>query len=178
MAGAEPPERGIALRAMAPNAVTLLALCFGLTGVRFAIGENWGAAVACVVIAGVLDGVDGRIARVAYKPGRFVSADLDKASEDNERHGLVIETETGQSVGVVQIAGLVARRIVCWRKEGDTLLAGERFGMIRFGSRLDVFLPEGSTVAVSPRQRAVGGETVLAFLPGANSAPPFPARAD
>jgi phosphatidylserine decarboxylase len=122
--------------------------------------------------------VAGRIARIAYRPGKFVSADLDKASDDNERNGLVIDTLTGHRVGVVQIAGLVARRIVCWRREGDELEAGERFGMIRFGSRLDVYLPDGSIVAVSPRQRAVSGETVLAVLPGAEVRMPFPTRAD
>ena len=120
----------------------------------------------------------GRVARIAYKPGKFVSADLDKASEDNERNGLAIDTEAGHRLGVVQIAGLVARRIDCWTREGQQLAAGERFGMIRFGSRLDVYLPEGSIVAVSARQRAVAGETILAYLPGANAAPPFETRLD
>jgi phosphatidylserine decarboxylase len=122
--------------------------------------------------------VAGRIARIAYKAGKFVSADLDKASEDNERNSLIIETATGHALGVVQVAGLVARRIVCWRKEGAALDQGERFGMIRFGSRLDVYLPDGSVVAVSPRQRAVSGETILAFLPGADTTPPYPTRVD
>jgi phosphatidylserine decarboxylase len=122
--------------------------------------------------------VAGRIARIAYRRGKFVSADLSKASEDNERNGLTIDTDTGARLGVVQIAGLVARRIVCWKKEGDSLEPGERFGMIRFGSRLDVYLPEGSIVAVSPRQRAVSGETVLALLPGADATPPFAGRVD
>ena len=122
--------------------------------------------------------VTGRVARIAYKAGRFVSADLDKASDDNERNSVLIETEAGLRLGVVQIAGLVARRIVCWTKEGARVDAGERFGMIRFGSRLDVYLPEGSIVAVSPRQRAVSGETILAYFPGANAAPPFPTRLD
>jgi phosphatidylserine decarboxylase len=120
----------------------------------------------------------GRVARVAYHPGKFVSADLDKASEDNERNGLVIDTDTGHRLGVVQVAGLVARRIVCWTGEGDHLAAGERFGMIRFGSRLDVYLPEGSVVAVSQRQRAVSAETILAYLPGDRAAPPFETRLD
>lgn len=122
--------------------------------------------------------VGGRIARIAYKAGKFVSADLDKASEDNERNALLIETEAGLKVAVIQIAGLVARRIVCWTSEGASVSAGERIGMIRFGSRLDVYLPEGSTVAATPRQRAVSGETILAFLPGASIAPPFPTRLD
>lgn len=122
--------------------------------------------------------VTGRVARVVYKAGRFLSADLDKASEENERNALVIESETGPDVGVVQIAGLVARRILCWTREGASIGAGERIGMIRFGSRLDVYLPEGSTIAVSAGQRAIAGETVIAFLPGASLAPPFPTRRD
>jgi phosphatidylserine decarboxylase len=108
--------------------------------------------------------VSGRIARIAYKPGKFLSADLDKASEDNERNSMLIEMDNGQNIAVVQIAGLVARRILCWSKEQQTISAGERFGMIRFGSRLDVYLPEGATVDVLPGQRAVAGETVLAWL--------------
>ena len=95
--------------------------------------------------------VAGRVTRIAYKPGKFVNAELDKASEDNERNCVVIETAHGP-VGVVQIAGLVARRILCWSSEGEDLAAGQRFGMIRFGSRLDVYLPQrrGVTVNVGP----------------------------
>jgi phosphatidylserine decarboxylase len=122
--------------------------------------------------------VAGRIARTAYKPGKFVSADLDKASQGNERNSLLIEMEDGWRIGVVQIAGLVARRIVCWTREGAKIETGERIGMIRFGSRVDVYLPDGSLVAVNPRQRAICGETVLAHLPGAHPVPPFPARPD
>jgi phosphatidylserine decarboxylase len=122
--------------------------------------------------------VGGRVAHIAYKSGMFLSADLDKASEANERNGLVIETEGGQAIGVVQIAGLVARRIVVWTREGARVEAGERFGMIRFGSRLDVYLPEGAPVLVQAGQRAIAGETVLALLPGADFAPPSTARVD
>ncbi len=122
--------------------------------------------------------VAGRVARVAYKAGKFLSADLDKASEANERNGLIIETEGGVRIGVVQIAGLVARRILCWTSEGADLQAGERIGMIRFGSRLDVYLPEGSVAAVGAGQRAIAGETVIALLPGAEFRPPFPVRRD
>jgi len=120
--------------------------------------------------------VAGRVAHVGYRPGKFLSADLDKASEDNERNSVLLETHDGTSVGVVQIAGLVARRILCWTREGATLGAGERFGMIRFGSRLDIYLPEGSRVAVGAGQRAVAGETILALLPSAILAPPFATR--
>lgn len=105
--------------------------------------------------------VAGRIDRIAYRPGKFINAELDKASEDNERNSLVISTPSGR-IGVVQIAGLVARRIVSFVREGQTIGAGERFGLIRFGSRLDVFLPEGGKSLVSEGQTAIAGETVLA----------------
>ena len=107
--------------------------------------------------------VAGRIERIAYRPGAFVNAELDKASEDNERNSLVISTSGGR-IGVIQIAGLVARRIVCFVREGQSIGAGERFGLIRFGSRLDVFLPEGTRALVAAGQTAVAGETVLADL--------------
>ncbi|MEI1250596.1 phosphatidylserine decarboxylase [Rhizobium aouanii] len=103
----------------------------------------------------------GRIVSINYRSGSFVNAELDKASEDNERNGLVIETGHGQ-IGVVQIAGLVARRILCWANPNEPVDAGERFGLIRFGSRLDVFLPAGAAPRVSLGQTAVAGETVIA----------------
>lgn len=103
----------------------------------------------------------GQVTKIAYTPGKFFNADLDKASEENERNGLVIESAHGP-IGVVQIAGLVARRIVCFAKEGDTLSAGERIGLIRFGSRLDVYLPLSSNVVVAEGQTAIAGETVIA----------------
>ena len=105
--------------------------------------------------------VAGRIGKIAYRPGLFVNADLDKASDDNERNGLVIETPRGR-FGVVQIAGLVARRIVCFNKQGDALAAGERFGLIRFGSRVDVYCPHGARPLAAVGSKAVAGETVLA----------------
>jgi phosphatidylserine decarboxylase len=105
--------------------------------------------------------VAGRVDRIAYRPGKFINADLDKASEDNERNSLVISTPSGR-IGVIQIAGLVARRIVCFAQEGQMLGTGERFGLIRFGSRLDVFLPEGAKALVAEGQTAIAGETVLA----------------
>jgi phosphatidylserine decarboxylase len=103
----------------------------------------------------------GRIRKIVYTPGKFVNADLDKASEDNERNGLVVESENGP-VGVVQIAGLVARRIVCFVKENDELSPGQRFGLIRFGSRVDLYLPLSANIVVSEGQIAIAGETVLA----------------
>ena len=107
--------------------------------------------------------VAGRIERIVYRPGAFINAELDKASEDNERNSLVIGTSQGR-IGVVQIAGLVARRIVCFAKEGQAIGAGERFGLIRFGSRLDVYLPLGTKALVSEGQTAIAGETILADL--------------
>jgi phosphatidylserine decarboxylase len=109
--------------------------------------------------------VAGRIERIAYKAGTFINADLDKASEDNERNSFVIATGTTW-IGVVQIAGLLARRIVCFAREGATVGAGERIGMIRFGSRVDVYLPEGVRPLVAAGQTAIAGETVIADLRG------------
>jgi phosphatidylserine decarboxylase len=105
----------------------------------------------------------GRVDRIAYRAGKFINADLDKASEDNERNGLVISSAT-TTIGVVQIAGLIARRIVCFAREGDLLGAGDRFGLIRFGSRLDVYMPPGTMLLVAEGQTATAGETVLADL--------------
>ncbi len=112
--------------------------------------------------------LSGRLVRIAYKPGLFLNADMDKASEDNERNGFVIETTHGR-VGLVQIAGLIARRIVCFAHEGDNLAVGERVGLIRFGSRVDVYLPAGARVLVGLNSKAIAGETVLAAFnaPGA-----------
>jgi phosphatidylserine decarboxylase len=106
----------------------------------------------------------GRSERIAYRAGVFLNADLDKASEDNERNSFLIAAP-GVSIAVVQIAGLVARRIVSFTTEGQSIEAGQRLGMIRFGSRVDVYLPRGSRVMVAPGQRTIGGETVLAELP-------------
>jgi phosphatidylserine decarboxylase len=107
--------------------------------------------------------VTGRIERIVYRAGKFLSADLDKASEDNERNALVIDA-AGTRIGVVQIAGLVARRIVPFVREGDAIGAGERIGMIRFGSRVDVYLPHNAKLLVGQGQIAIAGETVLAEL--------------
>lgn len=108
--------------------------------------------------------VAGKITRSLYSPGLFLNAALDKASEDNERRSLVIETADGDALGVVQIAGLIARRIVTFSNVGDSVGAGERFGLIRFGSRVDVYLPPGKKPLVAVGQRVIGGETVLADL--------------
>lgn len=108
--------------------------------------------------------VAGRISRSVYIPGAFVNAALDKASEENERRSLVITTPAGPQIAVVQIAGLIARRIVTFSAEGDNIGVGERFGLIRFGSRVDIYLPPGHGALVAIGQRAVAGETVIADL--------------
>lgn len=105
---------------------------------------------------------DGRITRVEYRPGAFVNAALDKASEDNERMAVRMTTSEGKDLAFVQIAGLVARRILCGLEEGQTVRAGERFGLIRFGSRVDVYLDAGMVPLVATGQRCIAGETVLA----------------
>lgn len=109
--------------------------------------------------------VSGEVEKVHYRPGAFLSADLDKASEDNERNSVLIRTASGVAVPVVQIAGLVARRIVCSVAPEQRVTAGEDYGLIRFGSRVDTYLPAGSRILVEPGQRTVGAETVLAELP-------------
>jgi phosphatidylserine decarboxylase len=105
--------------------------------------------------------ISGRVKRVAYVPGKFINADLDKASEDNERQHLLIESSDGSRIGFTQIAGFVARRILSFVREGDMVDAGQRVGLIRFGSRVDVYLPAGTGPRVLLGQRSIAGETVL-----------------
>jgi len=112
--------------------------------------------------------INGKILKIAYIPGKFINAELDKASEHNERQALSVETDDGIKIGFVQIAGLVARRIVKFVNEGDQLLAGQRFGLIRFGSRVDVYLPKGHQALVCVGQKAIAGETVLADISSKN----------
>lgn len=107
--------------------------------------------------------VAGRVTKIAYRPGAFINADLDKASENNERNGLVIENGTGR-FGVVQIAGFIARRIVCFVRQGEVMGAGDRFGLIRFGSRVDVYMPGVVRPLVTVGSKAIAGETALAEL--------------
>lgn len=106
----------------------------------------------------------GRITTVAYHHGKFLNASLDKASEQNERNGLTVELPDGRQYGVVQIAGLVARRIMCWSEEDTQMQRGERFGLIRFGSRLDIYLPSGAEPSVKIGQTMIAGETIIAKL--------------
>lgn len=105
---------------------------------------------------------DGTITKLSYRPGKFLNASLDKASEDNERQSIRMTTTDGADVAFVQIAGLIARRILCHLREGQTVQTGERFGMIRFGSRVEVFMPTGTTPLVAVGQTTLAGETVLA----------------
>ena len=108
--------------------------------------------------------ITGRIKRIAYVPGKFVNADLDKASEDNERQHILIESADGLRIGFTQIAGLIARRILAFVREGDLVDAGQRVGLIRFGSRVDVYLPAGTSPKVLLGQRSIAGETILAEI--------------
>lgn len=108
--------------------------------------------------------VDGIISKIQYHPGKFFNASLDKASEFNERNSLLIQTPSGQEVLVVQIAGLIGRRILCEKAAGQEVKAGETFGMIRFGSRVDLYLPEGVHPQVVEGQRMIGGETIMGDL--------------
>ena len=106
----------------------------------------------------------GQIEAINYHEGKFFSANLDKASLDNERNEIMIRTEDGRSLWMVQIAGLIARRIVCWVNVGTNVKKGERVGLIRFGSRVDVYLPEDSRISVKLRDKVKAGETVLGYL--------------
>ena len=108
--------------------------------------------------------VDGTITRIAYRHGKFLNASLDKASDDNERNAMAIRLPDGREMAVVQIAGLIARRILCDARQGDAVYAGDRFGIIRFGSRTDIYLPEGVEPLVAVGQIMIGGETVVALL--------------
>ena len=108
--------------------------------------------------------ISGTVRRIAYVPGKFLNADLDKASEDNERQHFLVEREDGVTIGFTQIAGLVARRIVPWVKPGDRVVPGQRIGLIRFGSRVDVYLPVGTSSQVLLGQRTIAGETIVARI--------------
>ena len=106
----------------------------------------------------------GKVVDILYNPGKFVSANLDKASLENEQNAVVLETPAGEKIIFIQIAGLIARRIVCWLREGQYVKRGERFGLIRFGSRVDVYLPVGTDVSVSLGDKVKAGESILARM--------------
>ncbi|MBU0481993.1 MAG: phosphatidylserine decarboxylase family protein [Proteobacteria bacterium] len=107
----------------------------------------------------------GKVKRIVYSPGTFYSASSERSSLENESCAVILETESGKNLAFVQIAGLIARRIVCWAEKGDELVKGERFGMIRFGSRVDLYLPQQTQLEVVKGQKVVAGETVLGYLP-------------
>jgi len=109
--------------------------------------------------------ITGTIKKITYRPGKFFSANLDKASKYNESNTVILESTDSHKIAVIQIAGFIARRIVCWIKDGDHLEAGQRFGLIRFGSRLEVYLPANSRVTAQVRQKVRAGETIIGYLP-------------
>lgn len=106
----------------------------------------------------------GRIRTIRYQPGKFLAASKELASTENEQNAVLLETDAGVPILFVQVAGLIARRIVCWIREGDTVVRGARFGMIRFGSRTDLFLPIGTQIRVAPGQKVKGGESIIGVL--------------
>lgn len=108
--------------------------------------------------------ISGRISEITYYPGKFFSANLDKASQENENNRIVLHTDRGRKIAFFQIAGLVARRIACWIQEGDRVHAGQRFGLIRFGSRMDLYLPKDSKIIVTPGSKVKAGITILGYL--------------
>ncbi|MFH1123694.1 MAG: phosphatidylserine decarboxylase family protein [Pseudomonadota bacterium] len=108
--------------------------------------------------------MSGRVSNVTYRPGKFFSANLDKASEQNESNAVTLETHEGHKIVFVQIAGLIARRIACWVREGDEVVAGQRFGLIRFGSRLDIYLPDHTRIIARSGQKVRAGETIVGYL--------------
>ncbi|WP_406604414.1 phosphatidylserine decarboxylase [Bartonella gliris] len=116
--------------------------------------------------------ISGTVETIVYRPGRFANADLDKASQFNERNGLVIDSKHGK-IAMVQIAGMIARRIVCWSKENDSVITGQRFGIIRFGSRLDIYIPTEIKLRVGIGQIAIAGETVLGSFDDTSAATDF-----
>lgn len=108
--------------------------------------------------------IGGIIEKIAYHPGKFFSANLDKASEQNENNRIILQINNSRKIVLIQIAGLIARRIACWVREGDHVYTGQRFGLIRFGSRLEVYLPRDCQIVARPRQRVKAGETIMGYL--------------
>jgi phosphatidylserine decarboxylase len=160
-----PPRAGLVL-APADGRVVMVSQAVPPAELEMGAAPRWRVAIFLSVLDVHVNRspVEGRVARIAYRHGNFIDASLDKASETNERNALRIDLPDGRMVGCVQIAGLIARRIVCTTREGEHLSAGERFGIIRFGSRTDVYLPEGVVPTVLVGQTMIGGETILADL--------------
>lgn len=160
-----PPGQGLVL-APADGKVVMVGLATPPAELDMGTAPVWRVAIFLSVLDVHVNRspVQGRVGRIAYRHGAFVDASLDKASETNERNALRIDLPDGRMVGCVQIAGLIARRIVCTAREGDAMAAGDRFGIIRFGSRTDVYLPEAVLPKVLVGQTMIGGETILADL--------------
>ena len=161
-----PPLRLGAVLAPADGRVVSVALAVPPSELGLGAAPRWRVAIFLSVLNVHVNRApaSGTVTRIAYRPGAFVSASLDKASEKNERNALALRLPGGQDMAVVQIAGLIARRILCFVKEGDLVQGGARFGLIRFGSRTDLYLPPGVVPLVTEGQTMVGGETVIAEL--------------
>jgi phosphatidylserine decarboxylase len=168
-----PPSRPGALLAPADGHVVSIALAAPPPELGLGIMPRWRVAIFLSVLDVHVNRMpaDGTVTRIAYRHGKFLSANLDKSSEENERNALAIRLPDGREIAVVQIAGLIARRILCDVKEGDHVQAGGRFGIIRFGSRTDIYLPAGVLPLVAEGQTMIGGESVIADI----SADPEPA---
>ena len=161
-----PPTRSDAIVAPADGRVVLVTPVIPPDDLGLGSAPRWRVAIFLSVLDVHINRVpfSGVVTRVAYRHGAFVSASMDKASDSNERNGIALRLPDGRDMGVVQIAGLIARRIICQVREGDVVETGSRFGLIRFGSRTDLYLPEGVKPLVVPGQYMIGGETVIAEL--------------
>jgi phosphatidylserine decarboxylase len=161
-----PPGRDSAILAPADGRVVSVAPATPPPELGLGLETRWRVSIFLSVLNVHVNRIpaDGTVTRIAYRHGAFVNASLDKASEANERNAVALRLPNGQEIAVVQIAGLIARRILCDLREGDAVQAGARFGIIRFGSRTDLYLPEGVRPLVVEGQTMVGGETVVAEL--------------
>lgn len=161
-----PPARPNVLLAPADGHVVSVALAVPPSELGLGALPRWRVAIFLSVLDVHVNRMpaDGTVTRIAYRHGKFLSANLDKSSDENERNALAIRLDDGREIAVVQIAGLIARRILCDVKEGDHVQAGGRFGIIRFGSRTDLYLPEGVLPLVCEGQTMIGGETVIADI--------------
>jgi phosphatidylserine decarboxylase len=161
-----PPERGNLVVAPADGRIVSIIQAVPPEELGLGPAPRWRVAIFLSVLDVHVNRVPatGTVTRIAYRHGKYLNASLDKASVDNERNAIALRLPDGRDLAVVQIAGLIARRILCDIREGDAVQAGERFGIIRFGSRTDVYLPEGVRPLVAEGQTMIGGETVIADL--------------
>jgi phosphatidylserine decarboxylase len=160
-----PPRRG-AVVAPADGRVVLVGLAVPPAELGLGAAPRWRVAIFLSILDVHVNRIpaDGTVTRIAYRHGGFLSAASPEAGEANERNAIAIRLPDGREIAVVQIAGMIARRIVCSVREGDAVSAGSRFGIIRFGSRTDLYLPEGVEPLVAEGQTMIGGETVVALL--------------